>query len=176
MADYSQEAMAAHSRCRRRLLPAIRRAPDLAALVVLALAGMAIAIYLTTVHYMHAPLLCSAGGIVNCAQVTTSVYSVVPGTQVPITVPGLLWFLVSGGLALAAWVRQARGDAAPVRLCLAHLAWGAVGLITILYLVYVEIVRLHAICEWCTAVHVLTLLTFLVALYRVQRLPDMQGL
>ena len=46
-----------------------------------------------------------------------------------------------------------------------------IGLVVVLYLVYVEIVHLHVICEWCTAVHVLTLLTFLVALYRVQQIP-----
>jgi uncharacterized membrane protein len=150
----------------------IRGAPDLAALVALALAGLAISVYLTTVHYAHAPLLCSAGGIVNCTQVTTSVYSVVPGTQIPITIPGMLWFLVSGSLASAAWRVQARSGVASARLVLAQIGWGAVGLVTVLYLVYIEIVRLHAICEWCTAVHALTLLTFLVALYRVQRLPD----
>jgi uncharacterized membrane protein len=149
----------------------IRWAPDLAALVAMALAGLAISGYLTTVHYAHVPLLCSAGGIVNCAQVTTSAYSVVPGTPIPITIPGMLWFLVSGGLASAAWRRQVRTGVAPARLGLAHLGWGAIGLVTVLYLVYVEIVRLHAICEWCTAVHALTLLTFLVALYRVQQLP-----
>jgi uncharacterized membrane protein len=53
----------------------------------------------------------------------------------------------------------------------AGLPLGAVSLVTVLYLMYIEIVRLHAICEWCTAVHALTLLTFLVALYRVQQFP-----
>ena len=28
--------------------------------------------------------------------------------------------------------------------------------------------KLHSICEWCTAVHVLTLFTFFIALYRLQ--------
>jgi uncharacterized membrane protein len=153
----------------------MRGARDLAALVVMAILGLGISIYLTTVHYAHVRLVCSAGGIVNCTQVTTSVYSVVPGTKIPITIPGMLWFLVSGGLALAAWRVQAGTGLASVRLGLAHLAWGVIGLITVLYLIYVELVRLHAICEWCSAVHVLTLLTFLVALYRVQRLPDAAG-
>lgn len=151
---------------------AVVRGPlDLLALVVLALLGLGISVYLTTVHYTHAPLVCTSGGIVNCTQVTTSVYSVVPGTQLPITVPGMFWFLVSGGLALAAWRIQAREGVAPVRLYLAQVAWGAFGLITVLYLIYVELVRLHAICEWCSAVHLLTLLTFLVTLYRLQGMP-----
>ena len=150
-----------------------RGAPDLVALSMMALAGLGVALYLTIVHYAHVRLVCSAGGVVNCTQVTTSSYSVVPGTQIPITIPGLLWFLISGGLALAAWRAQARTGVASTRLGLAHVAWGAVGLVTVLYLVYVELVRLHALCEWCTAIHVLTFLTFLVALYRLQRVPEM---
>ena len=171
MAQPSRKTTPAPGTVEQHTSASSRWAPDLAALVAMALAGLAISVYLTTVHYAHVPLLCSAGGIVNCTQVTTSVYSVVPGTQIPITIPGMLWFLVSGGLASAAWRMQARTGVAPARLGLAHLGWGAIGLVTVLYLVYIEIVRLHAICEWCTAVHMLTLLTFLVALYRVQQLP-----
>lgn len=155
--------------------PRTRGTADLAVLAVLAVAGLGISIYLTTVHYTHALLPCTRGGIVNCTQVTTSVYSVVPGTSVPITVPGMLWFLVSGGLAIAAWRVQTRTGLSPTRLAVAHAVWGAIGLVTVLYLIYVELVRLHAICEWCTGVHVLILLTFLVALYRLQRLPDAMG-
>ncbi|HWE64929.1 MAG TPA: vitamin K epoxide reductase family protein [Chloroflexota bacterium] len=171
MLEQSQEMTAASGTTRWSLLALIRQAPDLAALVLIALVGLGIAGYLTTVHYAHVSLVCTAGGVVNCTAVTTSAYSVVPGTQVPITVPGMLWFLVSGGLAIAAWRMQARTGVVAARLTLAQLAWGAVGLVTVLYLVYVEIVRLHAICEWCSAVHVLTVLTFLVTLYRVQQLP-----
>ncbi len=172
MAQDSRQTMSLGGTTGRHRGVAIQQAPDLAALVVLALAGLAISIYLTTVHYAHAPLLCSAGGIVNCTQVTTSAYSVVPGTQLPITIPGMLWFLVSGGLAIAAWRAQAHAGVAPLRLYVAQVGWGAIGLVTALYLIYVEIVRLHALCEWCTAVHVLALLSFLVAVYRAQQLPD----
>jgi len=38
----------------------------------------------------------------------------------------------------------------------------------VFYLVYAEIVRLRKIREWCTAVHVLILVSFLLALYRLQ--------
>jgi len=172
MAQHAHDTTAARATTGRRPGAAIPWAPDLAALVGMALVGFAISLYLTTVHYAHAPLLCSAGGVVNCAQVTTSAYSVVPGTQAPITIPGMLWFLVSGGLAVAAWRAEAHAGVAPIRLYVGQVGWGAIGLVTALYLVYVEIVRLHALCEWCTAVHVLTLLSFLVAVYRAQQRPD----
>jgi uncharacterized membrane protein len=172
MAQQAGLARLADGEWARRALALIRRSPDLAALVAMALVGLGISIYLTAVHYAHVRLVCTSGGVVNCAQVTSSAYSVVPGTQIPITIPGMLWFLASGGLALAAWRARASGKPEPARIRPAHAIWGGLGLLFVLYLVYVEIVRLHAICEWCTAVHVLTLLTFLVALYRLQQGPD----
>ena len=60
-------------------------------LLLLSVVGIGIAIYLTAVHYEHVPLVCSTRGFVNCAAVLSSAYSVVPGTSVPITVPGLAW-------------------------------------------------------------------------------------
>jgi uncharacterized membrane protein len=69
-----------------------------------------------------------------------------------------VWFVVSCGLAFAL-LRRRRP-----RLAWAQLAWSAIGLGTALYLVYVEIVQLGAICVWCSAAHVLVLLIFLCAL------------
>ena len=124
--------------------------------LALALVGAGIAIYLTTVHYEQVPLLCSSQGLVNCERVTSSSYSVVPGTTIPITIPGLLWFLVSAVLAVVAmrqgkrWIRTTQ------------LIWGALGILTVLYLVYVELVILHTICAWCTVVHALVLVSLLL--------------
>lgn len=147
------------------LLLRIREEPETVIQMILSVVGLAIAIYLTSVHYAGVPLACTKGGLVDCAAVTTSQYSVVPGTQIPITLPGILWFVVNGGLALAAW----RGQGASERLAVAHAVWGALGLLAVFYLVYAEIVRLHKICEWCTTVHVLILISFLLAVYRLQQ-------
>jgi len=142
-----------------------------AALLVLAVVGLAISAYLTTVHYANVPLVCSATGVVDCSAVTTSSYSVVPGTSIPITVPGMAWFVVSGGLALVALIRRRDGVVEPGWVRPAHAAWGLIGLATVLYLVWVEAVQLHRLCEWCTGVHVLVVATVLVALARWQALP-----
>lgn len=151
-----------------RLLRFLATQRMLTVLALAALVGFAISVYLTTVHYARVPLICSTSGPVNCALVTSSAYSVIPFTQVPITIPGMLWFLASGGLAVyalrRAWLRQAE----PPRLRLAHVALAAVGLVFVLYLVYAEIVLLRNICEWCTAVHLLTLLTFILTALRLQ--------
>lgn len=147
-----------------------RREPALTALLCMAVAGVAISLYLTGVHYLNVPLACSTSGVVDCAPVLQSTYSVVPGTQLPITVPGLLWFVASGTLAGIALARTWAGRPEPRWLRPAHTAWGAAGLLVVLYLVYAEIVQLHRICAWCTVVHLLTLATFLVALARLQQL------
>ena len=139
-------------------------------LLALSLLGVAITIYLTSVHYENVPLVCSDSGLINCARVISSSYSVVPGTTLPITIPGFGWCVVSAALAIAGlfaktglWQRRIR---------IAQFAWALAGLLVVLYLVYVEIVRLHTICAWCTALHVLILLLFLITLVRLQSLPS----
>jgi uncharacterized membrane protein len=138
--------------------------PGQTSMAIMALVGSGIAIYLTSVHYAKVPLICSTSGIVDCASVLTSPYSVVPGTTIPVTLPGLMWFLVSGGLAVTALAARWRGIMPPARLFTLERLWGGLGLVTILYLIYAEIVQLHHLCAWCTVVHALVLATFLVAL------------
>lgn len=142
----------------------IRRSKTQLILLVCSLAGVAIAIYLTSVHYENVPLVCSEKGLVDCARVLSSPYSVVPGTSIPITIPGLLWAGVSAALAVFALYQRDERRWIPV----AQFGWALVGMLTVLYLVYVEIVRLHSICAWCTGMHVLILLMFLVTILQLQ--------
>ncbi len=132
-------------------------------LLALSIAGAGIAIYLTTVHYERVPLLCSTQGIINCERVTSSAYSVVPGTALPITLPGLAWFIVAAALAIAGLRSEQRG----VRI--AELSWTILGMLAVLYLVYAEIVQLHAICAWCTGVHAIIFVSFIIAIIEVYR-------
>lgn len=139
----------------------LRRSGAQLALLILALLGMADAIYLTLAHYDDQVVLaCSDSGFVNCARVTTSQYSYVPGTSLPISLPGLGWCLVVAALALVGIFlgRERRW------LRVAQFVWTLLGLLTVLYLVYVEIVLLHNLCAWCTVLHILILLMFLIAL------------
>ena len=141
-----------------------RTAWDTRALLGIAIVGVAIAAYLTATHSGSVPLVCTVGSVVNCASVTHSAYSVVPGTSLPISALGVLWFLVSGILAGWSLVAAEPGWLRPV-----HLAWAGLGLLVVLYLIYVEIVVLHQICEWCTVVHLLIIATFVLTLRRVQQ-------
>ena len=152
----------------------IQRSKSQALLLAFSLLGAVIALYLTSVHYENVPLVCSESGLINCARVISSAYSVVPGTTLPITIPGFGWCVVSASLAIAGlfattglWQRRIR---------IAQFAWASSGLLVVLYLVYVEIVRLHTICVWCTALHILILLTFLITLVQLQSLPSVSAL
>jgi uncharacterized membrane protein len=136
-------------------------------LVALAVIGFGLAAYLTSVHYAGAPLVCSSKGFVNCELVLSSAYSVIPGTSVPVTVPGMAYFLVSLVLALAQ-LRRPRNYG----LRQAHAAWAGLGLLTVFYLVFVELVELRTLCLWCTSVHVVILLTLLITIWRLYPAPD----
>jgi uncharacterized membrane protein len=120
-------------------------------------AGLGISIYLTVVHYSSIPLACPATGQINCQGVLSSAYAVLWISTIPTSAAGIVWFAVSGLLA-------AGRLAGRVGLAAAQFVWSALGLLTVLVLVYIEIVQLGAICLWCTCAHVLVLLIFLISL------------
>ena len=120
------------------------------AAIALSVAGIAVSIYLTALHYAGVTPACPVSGSINCEAVLSSSYGVIAGSTVPTSVLGIVWFLVSAGL----WTRPAGW---------AHIAWSGVGLAAVLYLVFIEIVRLNAICLWCTAAHVLVVALLLIA-------------
>ena len=126
---------------------------------VLSVLGLGVAGYLTYEHFTSSSTLaCSDNGIVNCLKVTTSSYSAVAG--VPVAVLGLVFFAVMLVLQLPPmWRRPEQA------IRLGRLAWAVVGLGTVLYLLYAELFEIDAICLWCTAVHVLTLVLFGTTVY-----------
>jgi uncharacterized membrane protein len=114
-------------------------------------AGLLVSIYLTVLHYAGVVPGCPVTGPINCDAVLSSSFAVIAGTSIPTSAAGIAWFAVS----VAIWLRP---------FGRAHLAWSAVGLLTVIYLVFIEIVRIGAICLWCTAAHLLVVAIFLVAL------------
>ncbi|HEX7106934.1 MAG TPA: vitamin K epoxide reductase family protein [Acidothermaceae bacterium] len=131
-----------------------RWAPPIA--LILTLAGVGVAIYLTIAHYdTGVSLACSSKGAINCEKVTSSAQSEVFG--IPVAVLGLAYFVGMLPLQLpAAW------RSADPRIHWGRLAYTAAGILFVFYLIYAEAVIIKAICLWCTAVHVLTLLLFVL--------------
>jgi uncharacterized membrane protein len=120
----------------------------IASLVIAAL-GIAIATYLTYVHYAGLQPIC-AGGSHGCERVQSSSYATVGG--VPVAVLGLIGY-VSIATALLVPGEGAR---------LAAAALTVVGFGFSAYLTYLELFVIDAICQWCVSSAVL--LTVLVVL------------
>lgn len=126
--------------------------------LVFALVGLGISVYLTVEHYTASTLLaCPESATINCAKVTTSRWSHVLG--VPVAVLGLAYFVVMTALLVpAAWRRRSLD---PIRV-----TGAGIGAAMVVYLVYIELFRVDAICLWCTGVHVCTVLMLGAVLWR----------
>jgi uncharacterized membrane protein len=113
----------------------------LAAAALLSLGGLGIATYLTVVHYAHQPIACTAIG--DCAYVNSSTYASLAG--VPVALLGAGAYASMLALIVGAWVRRS-----PEMLV---AAWG-VALASFgfsMYLTYIELRVLEAICVYCVA-------------------------
>jgi uncharacterized membrane protein len=128
------------------------------ALLIIVL-GVAVSTDLTIAHYTTPKVLaCPDTGIINCAKVTTSVYSEILG--VPMALLGLIFFLGMLPFNLpVAW------RSASLLIRRLRLAGSITGILMVFYLVYTELFRLNAICLYCTSVHVLTVLLFVVTVF-----------
>ena len=133
-----------------------------------ALLGLAVSAYLTAEHFTTPTLLaCPATAVVNCQRVTTSPQSEVLG--IPVAVLGLAYFAVMAGLTLPAAWRSPSRDLRRTRLAAA-----AAGVAFAVYLIYVELFVVNAICLWCTAVHVIALAQFAVISFATAEVEDVR--
>ena len=127
--------------------------------MVLSVGGLLVSAYLTFEHFTaNATLACSIGGVVDCAKVTTSAWSTFMG--VPVALLGLLYFVSVIPLMLpSVWRRSVPW------LDWLRIGWVTIGLGMVLYLVWAELFRINAICLWCTVVHVITFVLWILVLF-----------
>jgi len=122
----------------------------------LALVGIAIAGYLTWVHYAGLEAVCVGGGG-GCERVQSSRWAELAG--VPVAVLGLGGYvLILASLALP----EELGAQAAAFLSLVGFGFSA-------WLTYVEIEKIEAICQWCVASAVIMTALALVSVARVLR-------
>lgn len=126
---------------------------------LLGLAGVAVAGYLTWVHYEGLSPVCVGGGG-GCERVQSSDYAELAG--IPVAVFGLAGYVV----ILASLLLP--GDLG--RLTGAFL--GLVGVGFSAYLTYLELFVIDAICQWCVASAVIMTVLAAVLVTRAVRGPD----
>ncbi|MGN6167730.1 MAG: vitamin K epoxide reductase family protein [Solirubrobacteraceae bacterium] len=120
-------------------------------MLVLGLAGLAVAAYLTYVHYAGVRPACTAGQ--SCVKVQTSQWSKLAG--VPVALIGLVGYALIVTSLLARESENSR---------LATLGLTLVGFGFSAYLTYRELFSIHAICEWCvSSAAIMTVLLILAA-------------
>ncbi|MDX6427615.1 MAG: hypothetical protein QOD52_3020 [Gaiellaceae bacterium] len=122
-----------------------------------AVVGGAIAAYLTVVHYAHISPVCTTGG---CEKVQRSSYAEVAG--IPVAVLGLVAY---AGVLLTAAVRG-------VPAALAGAVIGVAGTAFSGYLLWAQIARIHAICQWCVGNDVVIAVVAVLCVARALTEPD----
>jgi uncharacterized membrane protein len=127
---------------------------------LVALAGLGVSTYLTIAHFTEATLAgCNeTAGLVNCTKVTTSPQSYVFG--IPVAVLGLAFYVFMVAI-MSPWAwRAARREVHLVRIAALIAGVGFV-----LYLLYAELFIIGSICLYCTSVHALTFILFVLTVF-----------
>jgi uncharacterized membrane protein len=122
-----------------------------------AVVGGAVATYLTVVHYAHVSPICTSGG---CEKVQQSSYATVAG--VPVAVLGLVAYLA---LLLTTALRGVPAALAGAVIALAGAAFSG-------YLLWAQLARIHAICQWCVGNDVVIAVVAILCIARVLTEPD----
>lgn len=121
------------------------------AMQVLAVIGIALAAYLTIIHYAGLKPACTAGQ--SCVKVQTSVWSELDG--VPVALLGLIGYVLIAGALLVRDREETR---------LAVLGLTVIGFGFSMYLTYREAFSIHSYCEWClSSAAILTVLMICAA-------------
>ncbi len=128
-----------------------------AAIAAVAVTGLAIATYLTVVHYAGGDPVCAIAH--GCATVQKSHYAQLAG--VPVALLGALGYLaILGSLAR---------DGETARTATAFLAIAGVGFSV--WLTYVELFELDAVCIWCVGSAICMVLLAGLSIARMLRSP-----
>lgn len=125
--------------------------------LVLAITGLLLSAYLTYVHYEPGALVCGTGG---CEVVQQSKYSEMFG--IPIAIFGLIMFAALIAMVVIRELRPEYDDVVSTliltMLVTALLYWA--------YLTYIELYVLYAVCQWCVATSIATVLLLVVEGFR----------
>lgn len=129
-------------------------------LIVLAIIGIIDSVYLTWIKLgTSTPLFCEPGG--GCDIVNSSPYSEFMGF--PVAILGALFYLLILGLAVGEMIWKNRS----YLFILGLFGSSLVGVFYSIYLTYLELAVIHAVCPYCVISAVVVTIIWLVSLYRL---------
>ncbi|HLD33356.1 MAG TPA: vitamin K epoxide reductase family protein [Candidatus Nanoarchaeia archaeon] len=129
-------------------------------IVGLCIAGFLISLYLTYLHYAPEELdasFCNISDFLSCSTVNKSSYATLFG--IPVALIGIIGFVLLGFLSLARLMYA--------RVALFYSSLGA--LLFMLYLTFVELFIINAVCVLCIAVLLIMAAIFSVSCYSYGR-------
>lgn len=131
--------------------------------LLLVAAGLFVSAYLSYTKLTQTSLVCVEGGAFNCDVVSNSIYSRIFGIEVAYL--GFLTYLVLGALLLlerrVSFLRD-YGTALVFGLTLFAFLFS-------MWLVYVQVALLEALCPWCLAHELIMTILFIIASVRLWR-------
>ena len=132
--------------------------------IVLALLGVLVSIYMTIYKLTSNNAMCLGSG--DCSTVNASPYSMVSG--IPVALLGVLGYAaILGILALEARA----GKFFKQNATLGVFGLTVTGFVFTLYLVYIEIYVIYALCPFCITSQVTMTILFIISTIRLVRQP-----
>lgn len=124
--------------------------------IVVAILGLALAIYLSYEYANPAPIGCTLTG---CQDVRESIYSQLIGVDIPV------WgaFFYAGALILFSSTYYSK--LSKIQLLPLIVLYTAFGFFFSMYLTYLEVFVIHALCQWCLLSAVFATILFGLSVY-----------
>lgn len=132
--------------------------------VILVIVGLLVSIYMTVYKVTSNDSMCLGSG--DCSAVNASRYSEVNG--IPVAAIGVAGYLA----ILAALYFEKRSDFFKQNGTMLVFGMSLTGFLFTLWLVYVELNLLHAICPFCVTSQVAMTIIFILAVIRLIRQPQ----
>lgn len=123
-------------------------------IIILAVIGLMVSLYLLKDHYFPQETgVCMIGERISCGSLHTGEYSVL--FHVPVALLGVVWFAV---LPILSW-KASKSNGLIIE---GMLGWGILGLLSIFYFITLEVL-LKTICPFCTIIHIIVVVTLILA-------------
>ena len=131
--------------------------------IALALLGLAVSIYMTIFKLTNNESMCVGNG--GCEKVNTSPYAEVYG--IPVAVFGLGGYAVIAGLLFL----ENRNKFLKQDGTMIVFGLSLIGFLFTLYLIYLEVALIHALCPFCLTSQVIMTILFILTIIRLARQP-----